>query len=58
MKQQGIGFNELVRRLKISSSHAIKIKHDQANLTLASLAHILASIGKNPNDLLKKLIEK
>ena len=53
MKQHDIGFNELVRRLEISPSHAIKIKRGQANLTLASLAHILASMGKDPDDLFK-----
>ncbi len=51
MKKEGIGFNELVRRLAISPSHAIKIKKGQANLTLASLAHLFASIGKAPKDL-------
>lgn len=58
MKRQGIGFNELVRRLEISPSHAIKIKRGQANLTLASLAHILASMGKGPNDFFKIKINK
>lgn len=53
MEQQGIGFNEFVRRLDISPSHAIKIKRGQANLTLASLAHLLALMGKKPKDLFK-----
>jgi len=54
IKKEGIGFNELVRRLAISPSHAIKIKRGQANLTLASIAHLFASIGKDPKDLFKK----
>ncbi len=51
MKKEGIGFNELVRRLAISPSQAIKIKKGNANLTLASLAHLFASIGEGPKDL-------
>lgn len=53
MEKEGIGFNELVRRLSISPSYAIKIKRGQANLTLASLARLFASIGKRPSDLFK-----
>jgi DNA-binding protein H-NS len=53
MKKEGIGFNELVRRLSISPSQALKIKKGQANLTLASLAHLFASLGEEAKDLFK-----
>ncbi len=53
MKKEGIGFNELVRRLSISPSQALKIKKGQANLTLASLAHLFASLGEEYKDLFK-----
>jgi len=53
MKKEGIGFNELVRRLAISPSHAAKIKRGQANLTIGSLANLLAIMGKESKDLFK-----
>ena len=49
MKKEKIGFNELVRRLNVSPTHAAKIKRGEANLTLSSLAHIFALIGQKPN---------
>jgi len=49
MAQEDIGFNELVRRLGVSASQAVKIRDGQANLTLASIAHIAALIKKRPH---------
>ena len=46
MMETGIGFNELTRRLHISPSQAAKITRGQANLTVASIAHIAAFLGK------------
>ncbi len=54
MKKQNIGFNELVRRLNSSPSHVAKIKRGEANLTLSSLAHLFAMIGKEPKDIFNK----
>ena len=48
MLNQGIGFNELVRRLDFSPSQVAKIQRGEANLTLTSIAHISALIGKYP----------
>lgn len=48
MQEHNIGFNELVRRLHTSPTHVAKIKRGEANLTLASLAHIFSLIGKEP----------
>ena len=53
MKKNKIGFNELVRHLHSSPTHVAKIQHGKANLTLASLAHLLALIDKEPKDLFK-----
>lgn len=49
MIDEGIGFNELVRRLKMSSSQVIKIQKKEANLTLATIAHIGALLKKQPH---------
>lgn len=49
MKKTGIGFNELTKKLGISPSQAAKIKRAEANLTVASIAHIAAFIGKKPH---------
>ena len=48
MQQKQIGFNELVRRLGVSATQVSKIQMGEANLTLASLAHISALLGKQP----------
>ena len=48
MAQESIGFNELVRRLGVSRSQLTKIQKGQANVTLASLAHFAALLGKKP----------
>jgi transcriptional regulator with XRE-family HTH domain len=49
MAQEKIGFNELVRRLGVSSAQAAKIQKGEANLTLASLAHIAALFKRKPH---------
>ena len=53
MKKQQIGFNELVRRLDSSPAHISKIQRGEANLTVSSLAHLLALLGKEPKDVFK-----
>jgi hypothetical protein len=53
MKKNKIGFNEVVRRLSKSPSQAAKIQRGEANLTLASFAHFLALMGKEPKDVFK-----
>ncbi|HVY54072.1 MAG TPA: hypothetical protein VHA13_06085 [Gammaproteobacteria bacterium] len=54
MKKNKIGFNELVRRLDASPTHVAKIQKGKANLTLASLAHLFALMGQEPQLVLKK----
>ena len=54
LKKNKIGFNELVRRLDVSPSHVAKIQKGEANLTLASLAHLFALIGQEPHLIFKK----
>ncbi|MCL4380011.1 helix-turn-helix domain-containing protein [Candidatus Dependentiae bacterium] len=53
MEQEDIGFNELARRLHVTRSQVARIQQGQANLTLSSLAHILAAVGKTPQELLR-----
>jgi len=53
MKKNKVGFNEVVRRLATSPSQAAKIQRGEANLTLASFAHFLALMGKEPKDVFK-----
>ncbi|MGE0009633.1 MAG: hypothetical protein AB7F19_03755 [Candidatus Babeliales bacterium] len=53
MEKNNIGFNELVRRLDSSPTHVAKIQRGEANLTLSSLAHLFALIGKEPQELFK-----
>ncbi len=53
MDNENIGFNELVRRLDSSPTHIAKIQRGEANLTLSSLAHILALMGKEPKDIFR-----
>ena len=48
MACEQIGFNELVRRLDISPSQVAKIQRGEANLTLATMAHIFALLRKRP----------
>ena len=47
--KEGIGFDELVRRLNASPAHVTKIQKGEANLTLASLARICALLGTSPH---------
>ena len=54
MEVNNIEFNELVKRLDSSPSHVAKIQRGEANLTLSSLAHIFALLGKEPQDIFKK----
>lgn len=49
MTQEKIGFNELVRRLGASPAQVSKIQKGEANLTIASLAHIFALLKKQPH---------
>lgn len=53
MKVNDVGFNELVKRLDSSPSHVSKIQRGEANLTLSSLAHLFALLGKEPHDIFK-----
>jgi len=53
MKKNKIGFNELVKRLDTSPSQVVKMQRGQANLTLSSLAHLFALMGKDPKDVFK-----
>lgn len=48
MAKEHIGFNELVRRLGVSPSKVVKIQKGEANLTLASIAHISALLKRRP----------
>ena len=48
MKEEDIGFNELVRRLDVSPTHVAKIQKGEVNLTIASIARIFALLGKEP----------
>ena len=53
MSTNNIGFNELVKRLNFSPSHVAKIQRGEANLTLSSMAHLFALLGKEPQELFK-----
>lgn len=48
MEKNDIGFNELVRRLDSTPTYVAKIRRKEANLTLASLAHLFALIDQEP----------
>lgn len=50
LKKHDIGFNELVRRLDWSPSKVVKVQRGEANMTLSSLAHLFALMGKDPRD--------
>ena len=54
MEKNDIGFNELVRRLDSTPAYVAKIRRKEANLTLASLAHIFALIDQEPHLTFKK----
>ena len=53
MNENKVGFNELVAKLGSSPSHLSKIKKGEANLTISSFAHLMAVLGKDPEDLFK-----
>ena len=55
MKKQGVGFNALVRRLDSTPAHVAKMQRGEANLTVSSLAHVLALLGKDPQDFFKRI---
>ncbi len=57
MKEQNIGFNELVDRLDVSPAHIAKIKKGTANLTLASVARLCAVMGQEPRLVCKKAVK-
>jgi transcriptional regulator with XRE-family HTH domain len=54
MAQESIGFNELVRRLDISPTQVSKIQSGEANLTLATIAHIFALLKMRPHLVIHK----
>ena len=54
MAEKDIGFNELVCRLDTSSSQVLKIQKGEANLTLASIAHLAALLNKEPHIVFKE----
>ncbi len=53
MTEHKVGFNELVEKLGSSPSHLSKIRKGQANLTIGSFVHLMATLGKSPEDILK-----
>ncbi len=55
MEKHQIGFNEIARKLDWSPSKVSNIQKGTANLTLASLAHFFALLGKEPQDIFKKI---
>ena len=54
MEKNNVGFNELVRRLDSSPAHVAKIRRGEANLTLSSLAHLFAALGKEPQEVFRR----
>jgi hypothetical protein len=48
MKQEGIGFNELTRRLQTSTRHTSRLLKGEANLTMGSVAELAALMKKKP----------
>lgn len=48
MEKQDMGFNNMVKKLDISTAKLAKILKGEANLTIASIAHICALLGKKP----------
>lgn len=49
MKETGMGFNDVTKGLGISPTQVAKIRKGKANLTVASIAHIAAFLGKKPH---------
>ncbi len=48
MAAEDIGFNELTRRMGISTRQTSKIVHATGNLTMATIADLAAFMGKTP----------
>ena len=48
MAKEGIGFNELTRRLDTSTRQTSKIVKGEANLTLETIADLAEVMGKRP----------
>lgn len=46
LRSNQLGFNEFTRQLGVSPSQTAKICKGEANLTIASIAHIAAYLGK------------
>ena len=53
MVENNVGFNELVRKLHVSPTYVSKMRKGQANLTLSSFARLMATLGKDSQDILK-----
>ncbi len=53
MTENKVGFNELVAKLGSSPSHLSKMRKGEANLTIGSFAHLMATLGKDPVDMFK-----
>jgi len=53
MAKNKVGFNELVEKLGSSLPHLSKIKKGEANLTIGSFAHLMATLGKDVKPLFK-----
>jgi hypothetical protein len=54
MKENNLGFNDMVKQLDASPTHIAKIQKGEANLTLASIAHLFALIGQEPHSVFRK----
>lgn len=54
MKKNNVGFNDLVKKLNSNPRQITKIQQGTANLTLASVAHIAALLGKDPATIFSK----
>jgi hypothetical protein len=48
MEKEKIGFNELTRRLGVSSRITSKLVKGNANLSMGTIAHLSALLGKKP----------
>jgi Cro/C1-type HTH DNA-binding domain len=48
MAAEGIGFNELTRRLDISSRITSKLVKGNSNLSMGTIAHLSTLLGKKP----------
>ena len=53
IEKSDIGFNDFARKLDWSPTKVAKVQRGEANLTLASLAHLFALLGKEPQEIFK-----